>query len=617
MAAKNGIRLTIGTKISFLVALLLVGAVAMLVVICTQLFIAESTDLIQQANADSAASLSLQMREVFERMTEKMMFMGSVLLQDFSRSEAKSAMIREFFQRDENLLAVLLYEEAPGGKHVLKFHALAPILSGQREEDVEALSAAVKESADISLDEVAKGDPQVARIPLPDGSPAVAVGIPFVRSEKDPKRFTHLLVGLTRQARFLRSSVDNDLTTTFMIDRRGTCLSHSDAATAEAGENLSSLGIVQEMLKGKFNNGQTRYVDPQTGQGKLAAFRVVGFGGLGVVAEVPEAKASEAAWWIFSRAVFIAIIVACAAVLVGNLFSDTISSPIYDLVRAAARISKGDFRIDLKPRTRDEIGYLSRAFNDMAKGLEERDRVKERMSKFHNPEVAEKLLSGEVSLGGERKLATILFCDIRNFTKMSEPLPPAKVVDMLNEYMSRMVPLITEHGGIVDKYMGDAIMAVWGVPIRRADDAERAIEACLAMRDELGRLNAERKKRGEPELFIGMGLNSGLVIEGNIGSSDRMEFTVIGDAVNLASRVESTTKAYGTDLLITKSVFDAAGDKYVCEQVESVKVKGKTGPVEVFKVRGFYDAKGRAVMVETPYSEYPPEASDKVDGIAA
>jgi len=281
-------------------------------------------------------------------------------------------------------------------------------------------------------------------------------------------------------------------------------------------------------------------------------------------------------------------------------------------MEAARRISHGDFKVALKPKGRDEVAELSVTVNEMAKGLEERDRVKETFNKFHNKEIAEKLLSGEVKLGGERKEATIFFSDVRGFTGMSETMEPEQVVEMLNEYMTRMVAIIRAHGGIVDKYVGDAIMALWGVPIGKPDDTVNAVRACLAMRAELAKLNELRISRGQHALKIGMGLNTGPVIAGNIGSTEKMEYTVIGDSVNLASRMESMTKEYGTDLLIPQAILDRVKGQFVFEKCKSAKVKGKSQEIEIYKVTGYRDEAGREVLVETPYSSYAAEKSDKV-----
>lgn len=602
------IRLTIGTKLVALIASLLMASVVGLVWSSTRLFVDYNTAFIQQTNAETAASLAAQMRELFENTTEKMRVLGTVLIQDLGQAEVKDRVVAEFFSKDKDFLALVVHKHGDDGATEVAQKTASPELAGLGDSDAEKALAALLADSNFSLTQVAKGEAQLTSIKLADGSPAVAIAIPFIQTAQQD-RFSHTIAAFVRQSRFVKAFGESDIITAYMVDRRGRLLAHPDAARVSAGESVSHLDIVKLLLEGKFNNHQLRYMDSEW---QLGAFRVVGFGGLGVVAQVPEAKAFEAAQKLKYRSILIALFILCISFFGGYLYSGTITWPIKQLVVAARQIAEGDFKINLKPKSRDEVATLSLAFNDMAKGLEERDRVKDTFNKFHNKEIAEKLLSGEVKLGGERREATIFFSDVRGFTGMSETMEPEQVVEMLNEYMTRMVAIIRAHNGIVDKYVGDAIMAIWGVPIEKPDDTLNAVKACLAMRADLSLLNELRMSRGQPVLKIGMGLNRGPVIAGNIGSTEKMEYTVIGDSVNTASRMESMTKEYGTDLLVPRKICDAVPDRFLFEQSKSAKVKGKTEALEVFKVKGYYDENGNPVIVETPYSSYAAEKSDKV-----
>lgn len=602
--------ISIGTKLVGLISVLLLSSVVSLVILATRLFIQDNTSLIQQMNADTAASISAQVREVFTNVNEKMRVVGMVLVQ--GTSATGHSIIQEVFSKDSDFLGTFVFHFPNGtDRGQILNKAMSPQMEAWGDQAGEKAWTSLQSNPDFNVALVAKGEVQVTTATLADGSPAVVLAMPFIENQG---KFTHAIVGLIRQNRFAKIFGESDLVTSFMVDRKGRLLAHPDSARVAAAENVSSLGIVQQMLEGKFNNGQTRYVDGATQEARLGAFRLVGFGGLGTVAEVAEAKAFEAARRVEYRAMLLAVIVLSLSLLAGYFFSGTITWPIRQLVEASKKIAAGDFKISLKAKSRDEIGHLSLAFNDMALGLEERDRVKTTFNKFHNKEVAEKLLSGEVSLGGERIEATIFFSDVRGFTAMSESMQPEEVVVMLNEYMTRMVAIIRKHGGIVDKYVGDAIMALWGVPRpgEGGDDTYRAVRACLEMRADLYELNQLRLSRGQNELKIGMGLNCGPVIAGNIGSEEKMEYTVIGDSVNTASRMESMTKEYGTDLLVPKAIYEKVKDRFVFEKSKSAKVKGKTEALEVYQVKGYIDEAGSPVLIETPYSSYAAEKSDKV-----
>jgi adenylate cyclase len=209
-------------------------------------------------------------------------------------------------------------------------------------------------------------------------------------------------------------------------------------------------------------------------------------------------------------------------------------------------------------------------------------------SRFTNLEVAMRAMRGELPLGGETKQATVLFTDIRSFTSMSEKLEPAEVVEFLNDYMTRMVTCVNKTGGVVDKFMGDAVMAHWGAVSTAgspAADALNAIRAALAMRIALRAFNAGRDgsvKR--PRIRIGCGISSGPVVAGQIGSQERMEYTVIGDTVNLANRLEGINKPLHTDILISEETWKLVGRYLITEKMPMVRVKGKEKPVRIFAV---------------------------------
>ena len=219
-------------------------------------------------------------------------------------------------------------------------------------------------------------------------------------------------------------------------------------------------------------------------------------------------------------------------------------------------------------------------------------RVRKTLERYVSKNVVKELLDNPQtffnSLTGVRKPVTILFSDVRGFTTLTENADSAQLVKQLNEYFEEMVRLVFAHHGSLDKFIGDAVMAVWGniVSTSAALDARHAVATALAMRKSLEQLNADWRARGVTELHIGIGLNHGEVIVGNLGSTEKMELTVIGDAVNLASRLEGLTKEYHLDLLLGENVAKLVGDTYLLRLVDCVQVKGKTKPVDVFTVMG-------------------------------
>ena len=214
-------------------------------------------------------------------------------------------------------------------------------------------------------------------------------------------------------------------------------------------------------------------------------------------------------------------------------------------------------------------------------------RVKSSLSRYMSKDVVEQLLTGEgsLALGGVRQEASILFSDIRSYTTLTESQGAHEIVGMLNEYFSYMVDVIFEHQGILDKFIGDAIMAVFGAPFSRPDvDPANAVNAGLDMMKELARYNRERVARGQITIDAGVGISSGEVVCGNIGSEKRMDYTVIGDGVNLASRLEGATKMYGASIMISEFTHAKTGGKFLTRELDVIQVKGKTKGVRIFEV---------------------------------
>jgi adenylate cyclase len=212
--------------------------------------------------------------------------------------------------------------------------------------------------------------------------------------------------------------------------------------------------------------------------------------------------------------------------------------------------------------------------------------VRSNFERYFAPNVAAEIAQQDtaVPLGGERRPITILFSDIRGFTSMAESMGPDAIAQLLTEYFSEMVEIIFEHGGTLDKFVGDAIMALWGAPIAHADDADRALRAAVAMQQGVARLNERWAIAGRPEIGVGIGINYGEVFAGNIGSHRRLEYTVIGDAVNVANRLCS--EAGPGEILVSEALCQVVKDHADYEYLPAMALRGRTRSVQVYRVKG-------------------------------
>ena len=273
--------------------------------------------------------------------------------------------------------------------------------------------------------------------------------------------------------------------------------------------------------------------------------------------------------------------------------------PILTVAHAMHNVQKGDLQHEINLVRTDEIGALATSFNFMIRGLRERERLKDAFHRYVSRQVYEKFQKGEIALRGETRLATVLFSDIRGFTTISEQLTPTEVVAMLNEYFNVMVPIVNKYDGFVNKFIGDAMMAVYNVPVDQSQHELRAVRTALEMHQALETLNQQRMDRGQPPLRIGIGVNTGPVVAGNIGHEQRLEYTVIGDAVNLAQRIEAHTKTAGVALLVSETTYAAVQDMVQATPLPAVRVKGKQDTVTLYSVTD----------LKTPVFILPPEVT--------
>jgi adenylate cyclase len=283
----------------------------------------------------------------------------------------------------------------------------------------------------------------------------------------------------------------------------------------------------------------------------------------------------------------VTVLAAVIALIGAVVLSGSITRPVIEASQMAQRVQEGDLTAKVNVRSHDEVGVLGHAFNTMTAGLRERERERDIFGRVVSPEVREKLLSGRLQLGGETIWIATLFSDIRSFSTISEQMTPQEVVTLLNEYLSEMTDAIRPWEGYINNFIGDAIVAVFGAPIDQPDKEWRAVAAALAMRQRLGELNQRRVARGEAPIDNGVGISTGEAVAGQIGSLERLMYTVIGDSVNVAARLESLTKDYPEHpILINGPTAEALKGRegLTLKSLGPLTVKGRAEPVDVYAV---------------------------------
>jgi class 3 adenylate cyclase len=290
-----------------------------------------------------------------------------------------------------------------------------------------------------------------------------------------------------------------------------------------------------------------------------------------------DAIADEAA--LQQRMIAFGAVVLCVALLISLIISRGLTEPIARLVDGTTAIQSGDYSVRLPVRHQDEIGRLTESFNEMAVGLEQKERFRSVLNMVADKTVAEELMRGQVTLGGELREISVLFCDIRGFTSMTQDMSPTDVITLMNEHFTELTRIVYRHQGVVDKFVGDLIMAVFGAPKGYPDDADNAVRCGLEMIDAC----EARNRTAQQPIHVGIGLASGEAVAGCMGSEDRLNYTVMGARVNLASRLCS---AAGVDeVVIDQNTFDRIKTPVMTDPLPELRVKGFDHPVQAYKVR--------------------------------
>ena len=364
---------------------------------------------------------------------------------------------------------------------------------------------------------------------------------------------------------------------TVVIGRRGSGASRAEVIDSELAAATMRRAPLEKETTFEFDHHDVTYLGRAV---PLAA------GDLKWLVEVvvPELDYTEQIDAEGRLAVLLGILALGIALVGGIAVAGWIAQPLRELAQLARRIRHGHLDVAAVPRSRDEIGVLTHAMNDMARALRDRDFVREVLGRYVSPELAAEVLRDReaLQLGGEVRDVAMLMSDLRGFSELSERLGPAAMIGLLNRYLARMTPVIQRHRGVIDEFIGDAIFVLFGAPFGRPDDAERAVRCAWAMQEALAAFNADSRSHGLPELRMGIGLHVGPVVAGNIGSSDRVKYGVVGPAVNLTARIQALTA--GGEVLLSDALLARVASVVSVAPGRQERVKGASTPITVHRL---------------------------------
>ena len=573
-SGRQSIRFSIGFKLVTIITILILVSLGTITVLVS-VFVSQDVQIAAESNN---ITINGRSADEAETMLGTIRSNVMVLLETINAGGTGVSLFapRLFFERNQDIaaIAVLLPEGGMDSFYLNQRFFLS------RETD-SSFAASFLESAAAETARAAEGETLLLNAAPVFGVPVLAMMFPW--EEGGEAQSAAVLFAMED----LSESFGSGTNLSFMINAEGDVLVHPDHEMIRSGANFSNQDFIRSMREGG-QNSQTIYTG-EDGRRYFGAFYRLNTAGAAVITSIEYDKLFEGTAATTRRNAYLTAAVVFISILFIWFFSKSISVPLRLLTGAAEKIENGVFEVDLKAKTRDEIGLLTASFRKMSGALGI-------FGRFTNRDIAIRAMRGEIKPGGFPKHATVFFSDIRGFTEKSENFTNEfgdeasdKIVHWLNEYFTHMVDCVEKTGGVVDKFIGDAVMAHWGTASTAgspAEDAFNCVKAALMMREALLEMNKNRKPEdhSNPPIRIGCGINTGIVTAGQIGSDLRMEYTVIGDPVNLASRTEALNKPLGTDILITEDTWKFMADRIITEEMPPVRVKGKEKPVRMFAV---------------------------------
>lgn len=577
-------RWTIKLKLLSIISFIFILSVSSMIFLATFFFERDSKIRIVETSLKIADAVGAKVKNDFGFIIEKINLLLLTNRQEFKTPEQKTNFIDLFFKNDKNFLMVGIYTKNSG-----KLQTESVLYNREFLKDYELSKFDLDKTINMHSRNFLKsftGKELVNNVSL-------GVKIPtFSISYLDPQNPNRIIISVFHTDKIKESFMQTKggITQTYLVNDQGDVIAHPDEKILIEEKNLFETEIVKAMLTSQFDNGQKTYKDKYTNIKYIGAYKKIGFAGVGVISVVPEEKALEEVYNIQKRNILIMLITLCMAFLVIYNFANTLTKPLLVLVGATKEIESGNFQVDIKPAYRDEVGLLTNSFTDMGKGLEERDKVKNILGNMVDPVVVKEAMIDLSALKrGSEKEITSFFSDVASFSTISEKLSSVELAALLNEYLSAMTIILKKHEGVLDKYIGDAIVGIFNAPVEVQDHSLAAARASIEMITKLQELREYWRKNNLyiPEaqsMNIRIGLNSGPAKVGFMGTDALASYTMMGDTVNLAARLEAAGKDYGVDILISESTNKQIEHEMFTKFLDLVRVKGKNEPVKIYQL---------------------------------
>jgi class 3 adenylate cyclase len=375
-----------------------------------------------------------------------------------------------------------------------------------------------------------------------------------------------------------------DVTEFVVYDTRGRVLADVSGTRSIYSQTTDPLGV--RLLELGRNESYTEWQDDQllVGRAVILGNEAIGAVMTGLSTQPLDQKIRT----LTIQGVLLGVVTMIIGWALTLLLSRQITAPLMELADLAGKMAAGNFSIRVAQTSKDEIGRLAGAFNEMATGLQEREWLKDMFGRFVSQEVAQGIREGKIILEGENRTVSVLFCDIRGFTDFSERHTPSEVVKLLNDFLPLVVQAAQKHGGMVNKFGGDSTLIIYGAPYEVQNDALKAVLTALEIRIAVRSMNDRLAGKGE-NLRVGVGINTGIALAGAVGPMERQEYTVIGNTVNLAARIDGLNKQFPEhDILISSWTYDALGEyrsQFEMVSLGELPIRGRGEPIEIWAVR--------------------------------